>query len=306
MKRMLLVLNPGSCAGHGRRHWAFWLNALRGCSEISLEHTETSVMADARRLASEADDVDAVVAVGGDGTINGVINGLMDRPEPRPAMGVLYSGTSPDFCRFHSIATEPGRALATLMAFQERSVDIARIHYHDATGSGCTGYFGSSTNVGIGARVAAISNRWRPFLGDKLGTALAVLVSASGKHLDITIKLDDASPICLHRCCNLTVAKNPFIASGLRLNASLAPDDGVLSVLGVHDRGIFSLIRLLPSFYLGKITDAQGILYGKCHRAKITSDAPCAVEFDGDPQGFLPAEIEILPGSLRLITGGTR
>ena len=74
------------------------------------------------------------VAVGGDGTINEVLDGLAQSGDPRRKMGVLYSGTSPDFCRFHGIPTEPAAALACLIQGKARPVDVVRIAYADADG----------------------------------------------------------------------------------------------------------------------------------------------------------------------------
>lgn len=300
MKRMLLILNPGSGAGTGRRRWDDWMRGLRG-ADVAFDCVKTTAPDDARRHAAECGEVDAVVAVGGDGTINGVLNGLMERGEPRPALGVLYAGTSPDFCRFHGLPVEPRAALEALCRGRERRVDVVRISYGASDGQR-TAFFGCSANVGIGAGVAERANRWRPLLGDTAGTALAALASLPGPHPDMTVGVDDDAPLVLRRCCNLTIAKNPFLASGLRFDDARSPDDGRLSLLGVHGRGLAGLLALLPAFYTGRVSARRGVLHRACRRVTVTCDAPCAVEFDGDPRGRLPVTAEVAPKALRLIT----
>ncbi|MHC4607665.1 MAG: diacylglycerol/lipid kinase family protein, partial [Planctomycetota bacterium] len=103
--RYHLVCNPGSAGGRGRRTLEVYrrLLARRGAD---FTWRTTADLDDASRLAREANGADAVVAVGGDGTINRVLSGLVGR---RASLGVLYSGTSPDFCRFHGLPTDPER-----------------------------------------------------------------------------------------------------------------------------------------------------------------------------------------------------
>ena len=301
MKRMLLVLNPGSRSGRGRQRWDAWFDGLRRAG-IRFDCVKTGQPDDARRHAAECGKVDAVVAVGGDGTINGVLNGLMERGEPRPAMGVLYAGTSPDFCRFHGIPVEPQAALDALCRGAERRVDAASISYWTSDGPR-TAHFACSANIGVGASVAERSNRWRRRLGDTLGTAFAALTSLPGRHPDVTVCADDEAPVELRRCCNLTIAKNPFLASGLRFDDALSPDDGRLALLGVYDRALAGLLALLPAFYTGRISSRRGVFRRSCRRVSVTSGMPCAVEFDGDPRGRLPVAVEVIPGALRLIGG---
>ncbi len=246
--------------------------------------------------------MDAVVACGGDGTINRVLHGLMLRPaQTRPALGVLYAGTSPDFCRWHGIPTDPRDAVHALLQREPRTVDVMQITYRDATGGERVGYFGCSANLGIGARVAARANRWRPWLGDTLGTALAVVSTLAGRFPTLTVACNNGAPVTLPRCCNLTIAKNPELASGLRLGLPIAPDDGQAAVVGIHSRGPGRLLRLLPALYRGRIAEATGIFIATARDVHVTSSGFCPVEFDGDPQGQLPATLQVIPRAIHLL-----
>ena len=100
---------------------------------------------------------------------------------------------------------------------------------------------------------------------------------------------------------NLSILKNPYIASGLRLNADLKADDGKLMLAAVYGKGRASLCALLPGFYSGRAAASDAVLMRPCSGVNVRSSGPAEIEFDGDPRGFLPAEIRIIPRVLDLI-----
>lgn len=295
-----LVMNPGSRSGRGQRLWKIWGERLQsaGCD---LERCLTESLDHARALAQESRGVDVVVAVGGDGTINAVMDGVMKSDQPGLALGVLYSGTSPDFCRFHGIPLDPDAAVSALLTGRQRRVDVARITYN---GPGCesvTSHFGCGSNIGLGAAIARMANRMRRFLGDGLGTGLAAVAALfSVSPTDLIIECDGEIHE-LRRNNNLSILKNPFIASGLKLDIGLQPDDGQLCAVAVSGKSPAGLLRTLPGFYTGSAMRNPAVLGWKCQRIVVRGPAKTEVEFDGDPRGFLPATVEILPRALPLL-----
>lgn len=299
----LLIMNPGSRAGHGQRLWQCWEAGLQAAGQ-DYACACTEYPGHAFTLAREARGVDTVVAVGGDGTINEVLDGVMQSGNPALRMGVLYSGTSPDFCRFHRIPCDPTQAIRALLQGQAHKVDVARITYHDAEGTERTAHFGCSCNIGLGASIARLANRWRPFIGDVPGTgAAAVRTLLTHRRVDLALKVDGVS--CdLPQVNNLTIAKNPFLASGLQLKLDLQPDDGALCVVGIHEQSRAGMFHVLPRCYSGTVTGIPGVLVTRCHAITVQAREAQEIEFDGDPRGYLPASIEVLPQALWLIGGG--
>lgn len=298
--RFLLIMNPGSRSGRAKKLWAALGARLRGAG-ADFRCAYTGEPGDAFKLAYAAEDCDAVVAVGGDGTINGVLDGLLQSGRADRRLGVVYAGTSPDFCRFNGIPTEPGAAVRALLAGRSSPRDAARITYLDRSGSKKVSHFACSCNIGLGAAVARQSNRTRRYLGDACGTGLAVLRAlAVKKPADLELEID-GDRLTLAAVDNLTVAKNPHIASGLRLNLDLAPADGRLWALGVHGKSRAGLLALVPGFYSGGVVSNPGIFLRSCRKINISAAGPREVEFDGDPRGLLPAEIELLPKAYELI-----
>ena len=301
-KQLLLILNPGARAGRTRNRWTAWQQALRDAG-YSVDTRETTSLAHATTLAQNAPPNSIVVTCGGDGTISHTLHGLMHHPkESRPALGVLYTGTSPDFCRFHNIPTAPQEALDALLNKPPTAIDIGRIICHDVWGEETIVHFGCAANIGIGADVARRANRLRPFLGDALGTATALLPSLCTSFPTLRLQIEShVDTLTLPRCCTLTAAKSPFIASGLKSHAQVTRDDGRLGLLAIHNRNTAQLLSLLPSMYRGTTHAASDVLSTTCQSLDIRANQPCPVEADGDPRGWLPAHIEVVPKAIQLL-----
>ena len=305
--KFFLVCNPGSYSGRSRSTIDLYKQLLRG-SGVSFDSETTADLADAVPITQRAAEAGykAVVAVGGDGTINRVVNGLMRAGGGcRCALGVLYSGTSPDFCRFHGLPTAPERAVDVLVMGKASPIDVCRMTYRDAADEHVTSYFVCSANIGLGAGIARRSNRIRRHLGDFLGTLLATLVSmgrAGRPALEITV---DGETQRLESVMNVTLGKNPHLASGLKLDVDVSPADGRLYVFAVAGVGRLSMLAALPRVYSGRIvTDDRFILkWGRSVRV-AANGYDVEVEFDGDPAGRCPVEAELVPDRLRLIGGG--
>lgn len=295
-----LIMNPSSRSGRGRKLWQTWAAGLRAagaewecCPTESLEH--------ARRLAGETADADAVVAVGGDGTINAVLDGVLQSGRADLPVGVLYSGTSPDFCRFHGIPVPAPLALGALLSGRRRAVDAARVTCTGAGGASFCAHFGCGSNIGMGAAIARRANAARRFAGDAAGTGAAVVAALLlARPLDLSVTID-GEPLALNACNNLSILKSPYMASGLRLDTGQQPDDGRLCAVAVCGQGLVGLLGLLPGFYTGRAVRHPAVRVRACRRIEVRGPADAEVEFDGDPRGYLPVTVEILPRALTLL-----
>ena len=130
----------------------------------------------------------------------------------------------------------------------------------------------------------------------------ASILAARPPDLEVTV---DGERTVLRRVNNLSIVKNPHLASGLRLDLDLGPADGSLYVVAVCGRSPAGMLGLVPGFYTGRVVDAPGVFVRRCREVTVASADRCEVEFDGDPRGFLPVRAGILPRGLRLL-GGSR
>lgn len=300
-----LVMNPSSRSFGARFLWTRILERLEQAG-ADFDFALTRGEGDAARLAAEAvaRGFDTVVAVGGDGTINEVINGLFPEgaSQATARLGVLYTGTSPDFCGYHGIPTDPDAAVDLLLSGKSRPVDVCRIvHRHATEDREVHRTFSCCANFGLGAAVARGSNSGlRQVWGDFAGTLLSLLSAILAyRPPEFRIRVDGRETN-LARVYNIFVGKSTLVASGIRLRLESGCDDGRLYFLPIHGIQPLRLLAVLPSVYTGWITRRFPAIRAR-EIEILDGKGADEVEYDGDPRGRLPARISILPRALELV-----
>ncbi len=305
--RYYLIMNPSSGSGRGRRVCERILSVFNN-KELEFDYKITQGPEEATFISAKAikHNWDVVVAVGGDGTICEVISGFFSNglSSHNAKLGVLHVGTSPDFNRYHNIPLNLDRAIDVLSQGKSKLIDIGKITFTKKPAESAISYFGSNVNVGLGPLIATKANsRYRKYLGDFLGTLSASVISLINfKGIDLKIKID-GQKVDFEKLINLTVGKDPYLASGMRIFSDIAPDDGRLYILSIKKASFISLIANIYKLYIGDFLKVKGtcIEYGK--EVEIDCDTQnIFVEFDGDVRGYLPARIEVIPKALEVIT----
>ena len=279
MKRFLVLANPSSHGGRSGRILPLLRELLSEGEFVVLKNIE-----EASRLAREATGYEAVVACGGDGTVNAVARGVLANRDNALKFGVLYTGTSPDFCREHGIPTDAEEAVAVLRAGEVREIPVL-------TANGDP--FFCSMNLGMGAMVAATANRLRPLLGDALGTLWPVLREVlHGRRYDVQV---NGEKIC--NVAHAFVTRMPRIAGGLKVALPPLADDEY-ALWFARDVSRFGCLRIVWNLYRGNPCGELRVLRGKTTFASVNH---VALEYDGDPHGALPVAVGFAPRRLRLL-----
>ena len=279
MKRFLVLANPSSHGGRSGRILSLLRELLSEGEFVVLKNIE-----EASRLAREATGYEAVVACGGDGTVNAVARGVLANRDNALKFGVLYTGTSPDFCREHGIPTDAEEAVAVLRAGVVREIPVL-------TANGDA--FFCSMNLGMGAMVAATANRLRPLLGDALGTLWPVLREVlHGRRYDVQV---NGEKIC--NVAHAFVTRMPRIAGGLKVALPPLADDEY-ALWFARDVSRFGCLRIVWNLYRGNPCGELRVLRGKTTFASVNH---VALEYDGDPHGALPVAVGFAPRRLRLL-----
>ncbi len=284
--KLLVLINPSSHGGRALKKWEAFRRHLPECESVVLKN-----IGEATGRAAAASGFDVVAACGGDGTVNAVAEGILRNPDRSLKMGVLYAGTSPDFCRYHHIPTDPSGAAELLMSGRCKPVRLFEIR-HD----GKTSHFACSCNLGMGADVAELANRLRPRLGDRLGTFCA-LVRNLWKSKRYCYSVNGEK---LNACNHLLITRMPYIAGGLKL---ALPEFGgdEYAVWHLQNMTFSGWPGLLTALYRGTPAGTLRIVSGT---TRITSPETVKVEYDGDFHGHLPVEIRVAEHTLQLIAGG--
>ncbi|HOX53832.1 MAG: diacylglycerol kinase family protein [Candidatus Omnitrophica bacterium] len=306
-KKYLLIINPTAHNGDAAKQSNKIISILKNKNiDFDLKYTQRKFHAiDIAKYYRK--DYETIVAVGGDGTIAEVITGLLIDNETgaKAKLGVIHVGTSPDFNKYHRIPTKIDEAIKTILKGKTKLIDIGKITYFSEPNSKekTVSYFASNVNIGLGPLIAGKANsRFRKYLGDFLGTLTAFLVSlASLKKFNLEIDIDGQANQ-FSRLINLTVGKDPFLASGMRVFSKIRPDDGKLYIFSAAITSSLRFLANIPKLYCGDFLryDGAKINYGQKVKINYCQNYP-QVEFDGDVKGYLPAMVEVIPKALEVI-----
>lgn len=263
-------------------------------------------------LAAEAGAwADTVIAVGGDGTLNEVANGLAragsaDGVRKTPVLGLLAGGTANDFARGVGLATEPRAALAQLRGLLEASapmgIDAGLLHCVDGQGEPVTRFFINVADVGLGAEVVRGVNRGKRRLGAHL-TYLRAILAAFARHRPARVRVEiDGATVYRGRLLIGVVGNGRFLGSGLQALPSACVDDGCFELLIAGEVLVFTFLTRLPALRRGERIDHPQAHYHRGREIVITAEqGECGVETDGEFLGRPPVQISLHDSAFRFL-----
>jgi YegS/Rv2252/BmrU family lipid kinase len=235
-----------------------------------------------------------LVAVGGDGTIHEVVNGMLadDEPvNPEAVLGVVAAGSGSDFIKTFGLpATIPAHAVAHLDGNQSFPIDVGKITF-DRDGTTTTRYFANIAEVGLGAAAVARAEKLPRWLGPAMYFVAFWL--AVRKHRVARVNVDLVDRTYEGYMNNMVVANGQFFGGGMKIAPKAVPTDGLLDVQIEHARKR-DAIALMPKIYKGQHVPHPDILEAKRVRVAIEADRPLPIEADGELLGVTPATFEVI------------
>lgn len=258
----------------------------------------------ARELAGEAaaEGYTMVVAAGGDGTLNEVVNGLMES-HPRPPLGLLPLGTANDFARSLSLSSPPTELEAwtwRLRAPKLAPCDVVAFHDEDGVR-----YFINFSASGFSGQ---LNENLRPEIKEYWGP-LAYLRAAAETlpeltPYDLTLTFDDDETVET-RALNLAVANGRFVAGGIPVAPLAHHDDGLFDVIVVKECSLTALAPLAARMMVGSHLECECedecILFRRAQRLEVVSDPPMPINVDGELLGELEGRFEMHEGALQVL-----
>ncbi len=302
--RTLVVVNPASAGGHTMHRWGQGEHMLRALG-IAFDAHVTTAPGSATLAVRDAlrDGARRIVAVGGDGTLNEVVNGFFDEHGAplgaHAALCVVPSGSGGDFSRTAHIPKSPARALRALLSQHTRSIDSGRIDFDD----GSRRFFVNVADCGVGGEVVARVNRSRVKGGGMRGSAvflyqsLATLLRYGG--LDVVVTVDGR--LIERRVQSVVVANGRYFGGGMRIAPDAELDDGLFDVVIVESAGRVRTIRGVPSLYRGTHVRRPEVEVCRTRQVRIDhGETPLLFDVEGEQVGQTGATVTCLPGALRL------
>ena len=246
----------------------------------------TTQAGDARRLATEAARAGfrKIVAAGGDGTVNEVVNGLSGT---EAILGVLPVGTMNVFAREHGLPVELADAWAVIRDGKSREIDLAA-----ANGA----HFIQLAGIGLDAQIVK-ETAWE--VKKSLGP-LSYLLSAAAVAARVppTIVVEAAGSS--HEGSFVLIGNGRYYGTKLVLFPEAKPDDGLLDILIFKNLGYLDIARYLGGVLIGKHTGLSDVIYFQAPQARVHSVQEVPIEVDGELCGTLPATFRVT-GKLRVI-----
>ena len=292
--RVSALINPAARHGLGARAAAIALAALRdrGVEVTELVGRDPD---DARELArtAAASDIDALVVIGGDGSVRLALEAVGDTGVP---LGLIPAGTGNDHARALGIPTDdPAAAAAIIAAGRRRPFDIAVITPAD----GPSAVFGTVAATGLDALVTERANNMSWPKGQLRYPLAAVAELARMKPFHYRITLDDNT---FERDLILAAVGNtPSYGGGMKITPSAVIDDGLLDLTLISHGPRLKMFGLFPTMYSGKHIEHKEVEQFRGSRIVLDCVPTAPIYADGDRIGRLPATIEVRPGAVTFL-----
>jgi diacylglycerol kinase (ATP) len=309
MPGTLFIINPASARGTTLKRWQVARKEFVK-SGINFDEQQTTHPGEALSITRNAikTGTKRVVAIGGDGTLNEVVNGYLDEvkiaSQQETAIGLLPSGTGSDFRRSIGLLKKED-SIRAIIAARTRLIDAIKVEFEDQHGKKITRHSLNVVSFGLGGEVTTYVNNWRKTLPNWVGgnirfVAAAVLALKQFKNREVTIKIDDKPALSIQS--NLIVVGNGrFAGGGMMLAPQAELDDGLLDVILTNGATRMNIIGELPRVYSGGLLKNPKVSLYKAKTVLIESTEKLAIDIDGETVGFTPARATILPMAVRFI-----
>ena len=240
-----------------------------------------------------------LVAVGGDGTVHEVVNGMFDGGKPvagEAVLGVVAAGSGCDFVRSFGLPGDARQATRHLAGEQVRRIDVGRVTFTSGSAE-VTRYFPNIAEAGLGGAVVERAARLPAFLGSARYLAGFWLTLPGFR--PATVRLDADGQAYQWRAHNVVVANCRFYGGGMQISPKSEPDDGALDVL-VMVGPKSDAFTALPKIYRGAHLPNRNIAELRASQVRVEADPPFRIEADGETLGTTPATFEVIRTPIRL------
>jgi len=296
-----VIVNPTAGAGRTAKKWPQIKLLLRSLG-LHFEHDITEAPGHAIELARSAvgKGYQLVVSVGGDGTINEIVNGLHDTGSMADVLlGIISTGTGSDYVRTIGIPVSHREACQRFTTPRKLTVDLGVVDYTDC-GQTVRRLFVNFAGLGFDAEVVKATTLKFKALGalpSYLMGLLTTLMFYRGKR--VTLKLDGQSED--RKICVILLGNGKYGGGGMQATPDADPMDGLFDVLIIDDLSKPDLLWSLPRVYRGTHLTHPKVTVKRAREIEILPTEPMSLQADGELLGEVPARFQILPGALNII-----
>ena len=299
------IVNPAAGGHSAHREWPLICKNLID-NGLLLDYVYTKGRSHAIELAMEAANSDYryIIAVGGDGTVNEVVNGILNSAAAHnTTLGIVSTGTTCSFARSLGIPLDPVNSCNLLTSQDRLLIDVGIAEYM-CEGKKLRRYFINEADVGFGATVveAAISSPSR--FGRKfsyLPRVIGGFASLAGyENKRITVRVEDENEDT-YDCAMLVIANGAYFGGGMQIAPDARPNDGLLDMVIFGDMSKFELLKTWPLTYRGRHVGHDRVRILKIKKVTIQCAEKILVEADGELLGEGPVSFSVVPSVLTVV-----
>jgi YegS/Rv2252/BmrU family lipid kinase len=301
-RRVKLIFNHHADNGQGWR--------VASALQATIEHmggaewTGTDYPTHATELAQEASEqgFDVVVAIGGDGTVHEVVNGLMQvDAKKRPMLAAVPIGNGNDFCANAGVVLDPAMAILRAFSGEPRGLDIGMVR----DGSGRTEYWNNVLGIGFDAAATINSHSITRLQGTAMYFVAAVKTILRDHHAPHFIIRTDSEEID-DRFLLVALCNGRREGGGFIIAPEAVPDDGILNYTTVGWLSRAKMFRMIPEFMRGTHERFKEVNLGQFRELELEADHPLLIHTDGEifanaTNNVRELTVKVIPKAIRLI-----
>ena len=304
--KTIVIVNPQAGNGRTEKIWPNIESALEK-SIGSFEVLQTTCRGDAtdlsRRILKE--DAARIVAVGGDGHLNEVLNGFIENDLPVNAesrLSFVMTGTGCDFQRSLGISGKWQNAAAKLKDAKVRKIDVGKVTYTAADKTQKIRYFDNIASFGLSGAVdhCLEHSRLRDYLGGSplfLWATIKTVFTHPNQSIRFRINDGPEEEICSRLGL---LANGRYFGGAMHAAPEAELDDGLLDLLMLKEISVAKFLWHLPKIYKGTHLKIPEIFFQKVRKFTAESSEQVILDIDGESPGYLAATFEVLPKILNL------
>ncbi len=306
MRYVKCIVNPAAGRGGARKAWPGIAKLLKS-ARVKYSVDFSRGPGHATQLTREAlkSDFQDIIAVGGDGTVNEVINGFFegDRPIRTDArLGIIPRGTGIDLIRTLPVPNDPRRAVETILDGKTRPFDVGKLTCLSRDGKPLVRYFMNIADLGYGGALIDRVNGFTKFMGSFLSYFVGLLYTLTFyKNEHIRFQIDE-EPEEEGVFSAIIAANGQYFGGGMWIAPEARADDGLLEFVLIGDVNKLEVLGNLVRLYRGTLHKHPKVIYRRGKKLRTWSEREVLLDADGELPGKLPATFEILPKAVNVFS----
>jgi YegS/Rv2252/BmrU family lipid kinase len=305
--KWLVVVNPAAGGGKAGKDWPeiealLTKHGVRYDAELTNRRLHAMVLAKQKIEAGFS----RIIVVGGDGTMNEVINGVFAQqriPTTEVMLGMISVGTGNDWGKMFNIPSEYEAAIETIKNQKTFIQDAGMVTYNPSNKT-WQRYFINIAGMGFGAKVVARSNRLKDKGKSSPGLYLATLFTSLLGYRSIRAQIEIDGNAFKRKVFSLNVGIGKYNGGGMMQVPHAIADDGLYSITLIKRMGKLNVIANIRKLYNGKITSHSRVEAYTGKVINVNSPSLLQLETDGETLGHSPMAFQIIPRSVKIIANG--